>query len=681
MRAAIYARVSTSRQARTQKIDEQLERLEAYVGRKGLTLEREHVYLDEGYSGASLNRPGLDHLRDAAAMAEFEVLLVTAPDRLARKYVHQVLLIEELQGRGCRVEFIERPMSQDPNDQLLLQIRGAVAEYERTLITERMRRGRLAKLRAGQLLPWMRVPFGYRTDPERPRDPAGLRIEDYEAAIVRQMFAWYLERGVTLGTIARRLMEAGVLTPTGKSTWSRSTIRGIFKNPAYVGNAYGHCTYLAPAKTRRSPLERVGAGVTNKRRPEDEWIPVSVPHIVDMETFYLVQEKLSHNRKFALRNNKSHRYLLRTLVSCGACRQGSSARTTWDGRSYYVCRGHSEIVAEQRCRARHAPAGQLDELVWQDLCESLIHPEHIKAALQRAHGGEWLPQELKARLVGVEKAIAQTERQNRRLLDAYLGGVLELAEFERKRKELKGRSDALLAQKRQLEATARERAELSGIADSIEKFCEQVRVGLAGATFEQKRALVELLIDRVIVTDEEVEIRYVIPTSPEGPHYPFCHLRTDYQDGLPEGEVLRQHPPLAAALEEVEDGVEDLARAAEPRPAALLRGWEKRLQQTPLVVGKVARIVLARHATERSWQLAPFSDGLSRRILGSSYPGSWASMHRNPLSPVLNGLSRSRPTQHLVVLHKYARSTLHLALGVFYAGMLLRERQESLGES
>jgi site-specific DNA recombinase len=540
MRAAVYARVSTLRQARAQKIDEQLERLEAYVEQKGCTLEEEHVYLDEGYSGSSLNRPGLDHLRDAAAMAEFEVLLVTAPDRLARKYVHQVLLIEELQGRGCRVEFMERPMSQDPNDQLLLQIRGAVAEYERTLITERMRRGRLAKLRAGQLLPWMRVPFGYRTDPERPRDPAGLRIETYEAAIVQQMFAWYLEQGATLGVIARRLMEAGVLIPTAKSTWSRSTIRGILKNPAYVGNAYGHCTYLVPAKTRRSPLEPVGAGITNKRRPEEEWILVSVPEVVDMETFELVQEKLSQNRKFALRNNKSHRYLLRMLVSCGACRQGSNARTTRDGRSYYVCRGHHEIVAEQRCRARHVPAGQLDELVWQDLCEILIHPEHIKAALQRAHGGEWLPQELKARLGSVEKVITQTERQGRRLLDAYLDGILELAEFERKRKELKGRSNTLLAQKRQLEATARERTELSGIADSIEEFCEQVKAGLFNATFEQKRALVELLIDRVIVTDEEVEIRYVIPTSPEGPHHPFCHLRTDYLNKYPEDAVIER---------------------------------------------------------------------------------------------------------------------------------------------
>jgi site-specific DNA recombinase len=529
MRGAIYARVSTSRQARDRSIDQQVEKLKAHTERKGWTLEEERVYLDEGYSGASLNRPGLDALRDAAAMAEFDVLLVAAPDRLARKYVHQVLLIEELQGRGCRVEFVERPMSQDPNDQLLLQIRGAVAEYERTLIAERMRRGRLAKLRSGQLLPWMRVPFGYRTDPERPRYPAGLRVEEYEATIVRQMFAWYLEQGATLGGIARRLTEGGIPTPTGKkSGWSRSTVRGILKNTAYVGLAHGNTTRQVPARSRRSPLLPVGPGLTNGRRPPEEWIPVSVPAIVSQEVFEMVAEKLSHNRKCSPRNNKVHRYLLRTLVSCGACKQGSNARTTWDGRSYYVCRGRSSVIPEQRCRTRFAPAARLDELVWEDLCEVLTRPEHIGFALQRAHGGEWLPQELKARIKSVEEALTQTERQKRRLLDAYLGGVLELPELERKRTEIEGRCDALLAQQRQLDASAEERIELAGIAGSIEKFCEQVGAGLAGATFEQKRALVELLIDRVIVTDEEVEIRYVVPTSPEEPHQPFCYLRTDY---------------------------------------------------------------------------------------------------------------------------------------------------------
>ncbi len=189
MRVALYARVSTTRQAQAQGIEQQLDRLRAAVAERGWELEDQHVYRDDGYSGARLSRPGLDRLRDHAALADLDVVLVTAPDRLARNYVHQVLLIEELAGRGCRVEFLDRPMSADPHDQLLLQIRGAVAEYERTLIVERMRRGRLARLRAGTLLPWTTAPFGYRLDPDRPRDASAVRLEPGEGVALLQGLA------------------------------------------------------------------------------------------------------------------------------------------------------------------------------------------------------------------------------------------------------------------------------------------------------------------------------------------------------------------------------------------------------------------------------------------------------------------------------------------------------------
>lgn len=120
MRMGVYARVSTSRQAQAQTIEQQLERLRAAVCERGWVLDAEHVYRDDGYSGASLGRPGLDRLRDHAALAELDVVVVAAPDRLARNYVHQVLLVDELGRHGCRVEFLDRPMSQDPHDQLLL---------------------------------------------------------------------------------------------------------------------------------------------------------------------------------------------------------------------------------------------------------------------------------------------------------------------------------------------------------------------------------------------------------------------------------------------------------------------------------------------------------------------------------------------------------------------------------
>src|SRR4051812_49087979 len=157
-----------------------------------------------------------------------------------RDDVHQVLLLEELQGHGCDVQFLDRPMSQDPHDQLLLQIRGAVAEYERSLITERMRRGRQRKLEAGIMLPWTRAPFGYRVDPAHPRDPAGVRVEPAEAAIVREIFAWYAEEAHSFYSLAQMLEQRGIRTSTGLARWNLASLRALLRNPAYTGRVYGN---------------------------------------------------------------------------------------------------------------------------------------------------------------------------------------------------------------------------------------------------------------------------------------------------------------------------------------------------------------------------------------------------------------------------------------------------------
>ena len=116
MRIAIYVRVSTRRQAQIQTIHQQLDRLRRVVAERGWHLPGDHVFRDDGYSGASLRRPGLDRLRDLAALARLDRIPITDPDRLARNYVHQVLLLEELQRRGGQVEFTDRPPSNDPRD-------------------------------------------------------------------------------------------------------------------------------------------------------------------------------------------------------------------------------------------------------------------------------------------------------------------------------------------------------------------------------------------------------------------------------------------------------------------------------------------------------------------------------------------------------------------------------------
>jgi site-specific DNA recombinase len=332
---AVYVWVSTPNQAQAQTIDQQLQRLRTHITAQGWQLPDEHIFRDDGRSGATLNRPGLDKLRDLVRWGEVARLLITAPDRLARKYVDQMILLDEFARYGCQVEFLDRPMSQDPHDQLLLQIRGAVAEYERTLITDRMRRGRLAKYQAGTLLPWTRPPYGYRLDPDRPRDPAGVRVEASEAAVVRAIYALYTQENYSLLGLARYLQKQGILTPSGKKIWSLCTLRAILRQPAYLGQVYARRNRYRPARIRRSATHPIGdPHQTAEALPSEEWILVAtIPAIITQEQFDLAQARLAQNQSFATRNNKSHHYLLRALVSCGRCQSSCVARQLQGGQS------------------------------------------------------------------------------------------------------------------------------------------------------------------------------------------------------------------------------------------------------------------------------------------------------------------------------------------------------------
>src|SRR5690349_509555 len=535
MTVAVYVRVSTQRQAQAQTIEQQLERLRAHLRERGVEPASEAVFRDDGYSGATLNRPGLDRLRDAARAGEVDRVLVTDPDRLARNYVQLMVLLGELERAGCEVAFLDRPMGRDPQDQLLPQIRGAVAEYERTLIAERMRRGRQAKLRAGCLPPWTRPPYGYRLDPDRPRDPAGVTLEAAEAAVVRELFAAYLEDHASLFGLAKRLHALGIASPTGRPRWSPTMLRGLLTNPTYTGQAYAGRWRARAPRIRRSATHPIGKpSDSSVPVPAAEWLPVaSVPALVSEEQFAQAQAKLARNRAFARRHNTAHAYLLRALISCGVCRSSCLCRTIHPGYAYYTCRGKGDPLRSRRdepCRARYAPAHQLDALVWRDLCELLTHPGQVAQALARAHGGGWLPQELQARREQLRRGRRGLQGQLERLTEAYLLAVIPLPEYQRRRQALEQRLEALDAQAGRLEAQADRQAELAGWATSAADFCRRVQAGLTAADFARKRQLVELLIDRVLVSDGEVEIRYVVPLSPGSEKVRFCHLRKDYFD-------------------------------------------------------------------------------------------------------------------------------------------------------
>jgi hypothetical protein len=182
----------------------------------------------------------------------------------------------------------------------------------------------------------------------------------------------------------------------------------------------------------------------------------------------------------------------------------------------------------QPCRSRHIPAQQLEDLVWQDLCALLRHPEQIAYALERAHGGHWLPQELQARKEALRQGRVALETQVDRLTQVSLAEIIPLAEHQQRRRTLEEKMQPLETQITQLEAHVDRQAEVAGLLISIEAFCQRVQAGVHSDTFQQKRQFIELLIDRVVVTDDEVEIRCVMPTHPRSEHVRFCQMRQDY---------------------------------------------------------------------------------------------------------------------------------------------------------
>src|SRR5439155_26422536 len=239
MRVAIYARVCSESQEARGTIGSQLEVLRARIRSEGHELVAE--FCDDGYSGARLDRPGLDMLRDQAEAGAFEAVWCLSPDRLARAYVYQVLVLDELAQFGVRVIFADAPaIDDDPQLRLLTQVQGVIAEYERAKIAERNRRGRLFRARAGEPVSW-KAPYGYRRIPRSPQGPAHLEVFEPEAAIVRRIFDDYVAGGHSMRQICWRLYEAGIRSPAGNPAWSYCTIAKTLRNPAYAGTLYCNC--------------------------------------------------------------------------------------------------------------------------------------------------------------------------------------------------------------------------------------------------------------------------------------------------------------------------------------------------------------------------------------------------------------------------------------------------------
>jgi DNA invertase Pin-like site-specific DNA recombinase len=257
--AAIYARVSSVRQKKDETIGSQTAALRAHAEQLGLDVPDDWVFEDEGHSGATLVRPALERLRDLVAGVGIDVVLCYSPDRLARKFAYQALLIEEFTRAGTRVEFIKGPRGDSPEDQLLVQFQGMFAEYEKAQIMERYRRGKTHRAKTGSINVLSGAPFGYRYLRKNTHTGAAYEIVEHEAALVVELFRRYADDGASIAELARWLSGSGVPTRTGKHRWDRSVIWGMLHNPAYAGRAVFGKTMIvheSPALNRIRPAAR-----------------------------------------------------------------------------------------------------------------------------------------------------------------------------------------------------------------------------------------------------------------------------------------------------------------------------------------------------------------------------------------------------------------------------------------
>ena len=570
MRVGLYARVSTERQHERGTIGSQLEALRAAADADGHEVIEE--FIDNGYSGARLDRPALDRLRDAAEAGVLDGVLCLCVDRLARAYAYQVLILEELERLKVTVRFLEGPSpSDDPQATLLIQMQGVIAEYEKAKVAERNRRGKLYRARAGEI-PFWKVSYGHRRVIPEAGGRARIEIFEPEAQVVREIFAAYVERGLSVRQIAFELRDRAIPSPTGKPQWGTSAIDRVLRNEAYVGTVYYNRHERIEGATR-------GRKTRLRERPREEWIAIPVPAIIDRDTFDRVSQISHENFKLSPRGAAAEAWLLRGLIECGHCHVGCSCHNSYGRHStltrYYCCRNHDLLRAgseDRLCPERNIRANELDEYVFEQVRQALLTPDQLLAAERAVLTGAPDENELvAAQLKHLDTAIEAKERERARLLDAYQAGLLELQELTRRTGVLSARRTGLTREKETLSQRSTELAAQNRMRHRLAGFSDRVVASLDNLDFAGRRRLVRLVVEKVCVTGWRVEIHLKIPLPNEpppdedrpdhppsgphpstpGPHRPKppssdVRLRSDHRDGA-RGDPVADHPAPARA--------------------------------------------------------------------------------------------------------------------------------------
>ena len=539
-RVLLYTRVSTERQAEKYGLDAQLAGLHKRAADLGYELVcdgEQSAFVDDGYSGGDLNRPALDRLRQAVSQGRAEVVLCYDPDRLSRNLTDLLLLDDEIARAGLRLEFITQDTDSSPEGRLFFTIRGAVAEFEKAKIRERMVRGKREKARQGKVVNPNRLPTWLRSDD----GGATVVLDPRWAEAARLVWRLFLDEGLTLRKVAERLTLLGYPTPSGGSHWQPTVIQGWLRNPAARGEFCQFRFKTCQPKVRRKPVlatARRRPETSQVERPADEWSRIPVPAIVDSATWEAAQERLDRNRALA-RRNAQRVYLLSGLCVCGACgRRMVGVHKNRTGLRYYQC-GHrggaTRVDGTGACRAPYSNASQLEAVVWEQISSLLRDPDLLETELaRRRESGSPTRAGLEAELVRVKTRLAAIPSEVDRLVEGFSKGVLPEEPLRRRLAALQEERQEFTRHAGQLEAEL-SRLDRDALAETgALEFARTVAMGLGSLGDQGRQELLRLVVREVVVSGERIVIRTVLPTE-------------DLDGGPSDGSgILRTPAPLLA---------------------------------------------------------------------------------------------------------------------------------------
>lgn len=552
--AAIYARVSSEQQREEKTIASQTASLIEFAKSHDLEVPAEWVFEDEGYSGATLERPGLERVRDLAAEGQIQVVLAYSPDRLSRKYAYQILLLEEFARQGVETLFVKAPQGDSAEDQLLVQFQGMIAEYERAQILERSRRGKRHRAQAGEVSVLGGAPYGYRYIRKTDEALAAYIVEESEARVVQRIYEMYTVDGLSIGEITRRLNAEGIPTRNRSARWERSVVWAVLRNPAYRGAACFGKTRVSTRTRVMRHQRRCGMttpyATAGHERPREEWIEIPVPALVSEETFARAQELLQENR-IRSRRRTIEPSVVQGLVSCAKCGYAfarTSTQTSARKIHYYKCIGSDSWrklggpVCDNRQFVRQE---LLDRIVWDEVIRLLEDPTLIRQELDRRLEAARSADPTKKREQSLQRELTQVGKGIERLLNAYQEGLLSIEQLRDRMPLLRQRERAVRTEIQAIVDQTADRAAFLRLAETLTSFLARLRNAADTLSVTERQRIVRLVVKEVLIGENTIVIRHSIPIPSSPPHNDGTQPQDQPNYLLCKG---RDHAPLRRAL-------------------------------------------------------------------------------------------------------------------------------------